>query len=601
MSRLQDNGFTVNPLKYEWTVKETDWLGYWITPVGLKPWKKKIQGILNMDHPQNNKQVKSFLGVVNFYRDLWPRQSHVLTPLTTLTGKGTFEWKEEHERSFQEIKALLVSEGLQKYPDHNKPFEIYTDASEYQLRACIMQEGQPMAYYSKRLNPTQQRYSTMEKELLSIVYTLSEFKPMVLGTKLTIYTDHKNLAFNTLKNARILRWQLFFKEYDATYIYIKGKENVLANAFSRLPTKETRLSKVEENIGHSLFSSIYKDPELFNCLQHLPTEHHQCYANFPEEQQNPTSFPYLQQHQLEDLALLTIREQNPGNFPITRFGNVLLICYIDNNTHTNNFRICIPTAILKDLIQRFHTVLGHAGKTRVYNILQRTYHHPRLNKTIDAMTCDVCLRNKQNGQGYGMLPQRLAPIAPWGKVHVDLIGPWKVRINNNIELEFLALTCIDPLLNLTELARVNNKTSAHVSLMFNNIWLSCYPKPMFCVHDNGGEFIGWEFQTLLENTEIEDKPKTSKNSTANAICECMHQIAGNVLRTLLHGQVLDNNSELNQILDNVLATAMHTLRAAVSPSLKTQDHQMRVQLKAEKVRMASHAMKIALSEQHEAH
>jgi hypothetical protein len=133
------------------------------------------------------------------------------------------------QQAFDEMRLLMAANALAAYPNHNKWFDIYTDASAFQLGTCIIQEGRPVAYFLRKLTKFQQNNITMEKEMLSIVATLKEFRGMLLGGNIHVFTDHKNLTFTTLKMQHVLRWCTKIEEFLPMQHYMEGPRNILAN------------------------------------------------------------------------------------------------------------------------------------------------------------------------------------------------------------------------------------------------------------------------------------------------------------------------------------------------------------------------------------
>ena len=247
---------------------------------------------------------------------------------------------------------------------------------------------------------------------------------------------------------------------------------------------------------------------------------------------------------------------------VGEFGDIKLICYSASGKE-DDWKICLSDEAVNHAIVYFHQLLNHPGKSRLQQGMAR-YYHPRLRQLIEEFKCDACQRYKVDGKSYGQLPPRDVRMAPWEQVDVDLIGPWTVQTGTGRIYEFRALTGIDRVTNLSELIRIDNKTSSHVASKFDQSWLSRYPRPFSCVHDNGGEFTGWEFQAMLKDFGIKDVPTTSRNPTANGICERMHQSVGNTLRTLIHTHPPRTLADAKDLVDEALATAAHAVNTNVS-------------------------------------
>ena len=154
--RVREAGLKVNANKSSFAAPEMEYLGYLISREGIRPLPKKIQGIRDIKPPRTRKELKRFIGMINFYRDMWKGRAHLLDPLSSLTSKARpFIWEKQHQEAFEAIKRVLSCEVLLAYPDFNAPFHIHTDASGFQIGAVISQNGKPIAFYSKKMNNAQ--------------------------------------------------------------------------------------------------------------------------------------------------------------------------------------------------------------------------------------------------------------------------------------------------------------------------------------------------------------------------------------------------------------------------------------------------------------
>ena len=457
LRRLEDAGFTVNPLKCEWAVTSTEYLGFFLTIDGLKPMPKKIEAITNVARPTSTKEVRSFVGLINYYKDMWPKRAHILSPLTELCSTRTkFKWTDAHEASFQQMKKLVAEDVLLRFPD------LYTDASKYQLGATVKQQNKSIAYFSKKLNPAQRRYSTIEQEMLAIVTVLKEYKNFLYGGEIIIHTDNKNLLSDTSSNDRVFRWKQKIEEFGPLLNYIKGHRNIEADALSRLP------------VEHSFTTNV------ITMMNQPPTDPYNPLLN-----KNPLNLELIQEYQQQETNLLQAVEQNSKYFYLDIFEHNLIV--YQNPVQPSKTKIVVPSKLRYPSIRWLHSLLGHAGVTRLHATLSSHFWFPYMHEEITAFikSCSYCQRYNKQTRKYGHLPPKnIIHLNPWDEVCVDMIGPWKITINN-IEYNFRALTCIDSTINLPEVIPVDNATSSTVAIAFEDEWLSRYPSPKRCLHDNG--------------------------------------------------------------------------------------------------------------------
>lgn len=253
--RLRKVNLKVNPTKCDFLKKELLFLGHIVSAEGVRPDPEKIRVLLSYTEPKNADEVRRFVAFCNYYRKFIPAFAEITLPLNKLCKKHErFIWSDECKSAFQYLKHCLVSPPVLQYPDFSadNEFILKTDASGTAIGSVLCnKDNRPVAYASRPLNKHEINYPTIQKELLAIVWSVKYFRPYLYGRKFTIQTDHKPLIYlfgMKDPSSRLLKFRLQLEEYDYNVVYIKGKDNTVADALSRVTISSDELKDLNEKI-----------------------------------------------------------------------------------------------------------------------------------------------------------------------------------------------------------------------------------------------------------------------------------------------------------------------------------------------------------------
>jgi hypothetical protein len=398
--------------KCEFWLDNVTFLGHVVTKDGIGVDPSKVKAIVNWAPPSNAHEVRSFLGLAGYYRKFVKGFSKLATPLTRLTRKNEkFQWTEECERSFQELKQRLVTAPILTLPSGTGGFVIYSDASLKGLGCVLMQQGKVIAYASRQLKTYERNYPTHDLELAAVVFALKIWRHYLYGEHCEIFTDHKSLKyFFTQKelNMRQRRWLELLSDYDCTINYHPGKANVVADALSRR-TMEGTLSAMFTMQKKLLLDLDKAGIEMIQSgMGSLTLE--------------STLLEQIKTAQFSDAELTTIRErvekgQQP-DFQISKDG----VLKFHN-------RVCIPDnaelkkVILSEAHQSLYTV--HPGSTKMYRDLRKSYWWNGMKKDIaqHVERCLTCQQIKAEHQRpAGPLQALPIPEWKWERISMDFVS-----------------------------------------------------------------------------------------------------------------------------------------------------------------------------------
>lgn len=518
LERLNEYNVKIKLEKCKFFEKSVTYLGHEISGEGIRPNKQKVEAIMNAPRPQNVTQVKSFLGLINYYGRFLPNLSNELISLYKLTQKNMhFEWSDECENAFQKSKNLLLTNNLLVHYDPNKPIVIHCDASPYGLGAILSHvingKDMPVLFVSCTLTKTQQNYAQLHREALAIVFAVKRFHKYIFGKEFIIYSDHQPLKeiFNESKSipvaaGRLQRWAVYLAMYDYHMKYRKGNKMCNADALSRLPLKET--NDIEPQNIHAFGETV------------------------------PINVAMVANHTQRDKILGQIYNQilNGWNCAddeiIKPYYNKRLMLSTENGCIFYGNRIVIPEAIKTNILQLLHDT--HVGICRMKTLARLYVWWMNIDRDIEkyANQCNACQLTQSS-------PSKVA-LSKWKettkffeRIHIDFF-----HFKNHT---FLLL--VDSFSRWFDAHMMKTTTSAKLIAVLRSIF-AYFGLPSIIVSDNGPPFNSKEFITFCENNGIDCLKSPPYHPQSNGWAEC----GVRTIKQSLRKMILENKGAQIELL-----------------------------------------------------
>ena len=407
LERARQRGPRLNEEKLIVRAREIPFFGHLVGANGVRPDPSKIEAITRMEPPADEKQLQSFLGMVNYLNRFSPRLANLTAPLRALLKRDAeFSWGPEFQRAFDDTKVEIGKISSLQFYDPAKPLIVQVDASGTGLGAALIQDNGPIAFASKSLTGAETRYSNIEREMLAIIFGLERFHHYVYGRPVVVHSDHKPLEAISVKNLanappRLSRMLLRAQRYDFRIVYRPGKQVTLADALSRI--------------------SPFPAPEIsgINVAVHLIDTHLHA---------TPSCLADVRRETAADPTLSAVVEAVTHGWPLQRsscpstlapYWNYREELGVQEGLLLKGTRIVVPEAMKPRILNQLHA--AHQGMEKTKLLARSSIFWVGINHDIEKMVsqCAVCQRHQPAQPREPLLPHDVAP-RPWHTIAADL-------------------------------------------------------------------------------------------------------------------------------------------------------------------------------------